>query len=49
MRRAFAVAGRLVSLPKGWIIVALALASWGLLVLAIQIASTLFQYVAAAL
>ena len=49
MHRAFAVASRLGWLPKGWIIVALALASWGLLVLAIQIASTLFHYVAAAL
>ncbi|MDB5535969.1 MAG: hypothetical protein JWP26_1512 [Devosia sp.] len=48
MRRAFAVADRLISLPRGWTVLALALASWGLLVLTIQIVSGLFHYVAAA-
>jgi hypothetical protein len=47
MRHAFAVADRLISLPRGWTILGLALASWGLLVLTIQIASSLFHYVAA--
>jgi hypothetical protein len=45
MRRAFAVADRLISLPRGWIVLGLALASWGLLVLAIQIVLNLFHYV----
>jgi hypothetical protein len=49
MRRAFAVADRLISLPRGWTVLALALASWGLLVLAVQIVSHLFAYVVAAL
>ncbi|MET3897491.1 hypothetical protein ABIB57_001428 [Devosia sp. UYZn731] len=48
MRRAFAVADRLNSLPRGWTVLGLALASWGLLVLTIQIASGLFHFVAAA-
>jgi hypothetical protein len=47
MRRAFAVADRLMSLPRGWTVLGLALASWVLLVLAIQIVSDLFQYVSA--
>ena len=47
MRRA--LADRLVSLPRGWAVLALALASWGMLVLAIQIGLTLFHSVAAAL
>ena len=49
MRRAFAIADRLISLPRGWAVLGLALASWGLLILAIQIVSSLFHYVAAAL
>jgi hypothetical protein len=49
MRRAFAVADRLISLPRGWTVLGLALASWVLLVLAIQIVSSVFHYVAASL
>jgi hypothetical protein len=47
MRRA--LADRLVLLPRGWAVLALALASWGLLVLAIQIGLTLIRFVAAVL
>ena len=49
MRRAYAIADRLVSLPKGWAILGLALAAWGVLALAIQIASRLFHFVMAAI
>jgi hypothetical protein len=46
MRRA--VADRLISLPRGWVLVGLALAAWCLFVLVIQLASSLFNYIAAA-
>jgi hypothetical protein len=49
MRRAIATADLFVSLPRGWTILGLALAGWGLVVLAIQIASSLFGYITAAL
>jgi hypothetical protein len=47
MSRAFAMVNRFVTLPRGWTILGLALASWVLLVLTFNIASALFAMVVA--
>ncbi len=45
MRRAIARSGRPIAIPRGVVIVGLALASWGLVVLASELAGNLFAFV----
>lgn len=49
MRQATAVSIRRPSIPRGWIIVGLALASWGIVIAASHIAGTLFNYISASI
>jgi hypothetical protein len=47
MRRTIVDAHRQAALPRGWVILGMALAAWALVALAVQTASGLFIYIAA--